>query len=152
MYKRIKKHKVQGKTDSHLRSMVLSQVIELVRAQQIKTTPAKARVLKSKFDRLVTQAKKGTNSSKIEIQSFFRSNPRSMDRFFKVVESQLQDRDSGYTRITKTLPRKGDNAAQVYVTLVNKAEKKEKKSKIEKTLEAQSKKKKVTKTKKTEKK
>ena len=145
MNKGIKKHKIQGKTNAHRDALILSQVIELIRAERIKTTPTKAKVLKSKFDRLVTHAKKNTNAGNREIESFFRSNDRAIQRFNKVVETQLNDRNSGYTSIINTLPRKGDNAAQVYVSLVNMGEKKEKKSKIEKTLEAQSKKKKTKK-------
>lgn len=146
MNKRIKKYRLQGKTNAHRDSLILSQVIELIRAERIKTTPAKAKILKSQFDRLVTHAKRNTDSSRRVIESFFRSNQRSIERFQKVVENQLNDRDSGYTSIVHTLPRKGDNAAQVYVTLVNRTVK-EKKSKIQKTLEAQEKKSKTKKAK-----
>lgn len=141
MYKRIKKYKIQGKTHSHRESLTMSQVIELIRAEKIKTTPTKARVLKSQFDKIVTHAKRNTVSGKREVQSFFRSNTRAIERFYKVVETQLNDRNSGYTRVVNTLPRKGDNADQVYVALVNMSEDKDKKSKIEKALEAQTKKK-----------
>lgn len=124
---------MQGKTPSHVTSVTRSLVMELLRNQQIKTTPAKAKVVKSKFDRLVTLAKKGEVSKPL-VQSFFASNEKAMTKFYKVVETQLQDRNSGYTRVIKTLPRKGDNAAQVYIMLVN-AEVKEKKSEVQKLLE-----------------
>lgn len=147
MNKRIKKYRLQGKTEAHRNSLIMGQIIELVRAEQIKTTPTKARIVKSQFDRLVTNAKKKTAAGDREVQSFFRSNERAIERFNKVVENQLQDRNSGYTRVVNTLPRKGDNAAQVYISLVNKGEKVEKKSAIEKTLETQEKKKKTKKAK-----
>lgn len=124
---------MQGKTPSHVTSITRSLVMELLRNQQIKTTPAKAKVVKSKFDRLVTLAKKGEQSNRL-VQSFFASNQKAMDKFYKVVETQLQDRNSGYTRVIKTLPRKGDNASQVYIMLVN-AEVKEKKTEVQKLLE-----------------
>ena len=54
-----------------------------------------------------------------------------MNRFYSVVEQKCQDRNSGYTRIIKTLPRKGDNADQAYPMLVN-YEEKQKKSEVEK--------------------
>jgi large subunit ribosomal protein L17 len=148
MYKRVKKYKLQGKTAAHRDSLITSQVIELIRAEKIKTTPAKARVLKAEFDKLVTNAKKKTIAGDREVESFFRSNKRSIVRFNKVVDAQLGDRTSGYTRLIKTTPRVGDNADQVYVVLVNQGAKVEKKSKIEKTLETQEKKKKAKKQKK----
>lgn len=133
MNKQIKKPRMQGKTASHVASLTRSLVMELVRNQQIKTTPTKAKIVKSKFDRLVTLSKKGDSSQRM-IQSFFASNEKAIAKFNKVVETQLQDRNSGYTRIIKTLPRKGDNAAQVYIMLVN-AEAKEKKTEVQKLLE-----------------
>lgn len=133
MNKQIKKPRMQGKTPSHAASLTRSLVMELVRNQKIKTTPSKAKVLKSRFDRLVTLSKRVGAESKL-IQSFFASNSKAIAKFNKVVETQLQDRNSGYTRLVKTLPRKGDNAAQVYVMLVN-AEVKEKKTEVQKLLE-----------------
>jgi len=133
MNKQIKKPRMQGKTASHVTSITRSLVMELVRNQQIKTTPTKAKIVKARFDRLVTLSKKGESSQRM-IQSFFASNEKAIAKFNKVVETQLQDRNSGYTRIVKTLPRKGDNAAQVYIMLVN-AEVKEKKSEVQKLLE-----------------
>ncbi len=133
MNKQIKKPRMQGKTASHVASITRSLVMELVRNQQIKTTPTKAKIVKARFDRLVTLSKKGESSQRM-IQSFFASNEKAIAKFNKVVETQLQDRNSGYTRIIKTLPRKGDNAAQVYIMLMN-AEVKEKKSEVQKLLE-----------------
>lgn len=133
MNKQIKKHRLQGKTASHTKLLSRGLVMELLRVGQIKTTPAKAKIIKSKFDRLVTLAKKG-ESSNGQLQSFFDSNAKAIAKFNKVVESQLQDRNSGYTSIVKTLPRKGDNAAQVYISIVNN-QVKEKKSEVQKMLE-----------------
>ena len=46
----------------------------------------------------------------------------------------MQDRNSGYTYSARSLPRKGDNAQQMYVMIVN-SEIKEKKSRLQKALE-----------------
>lgn len=134
MYKRVKKYRLQGKTASHKNLLIRSLVSELVRAEKIKTTGAKARILKSQFDRLVTAAKRNNDASKRTIDSFFASNEKAVTKFYKLISEKLQDRNSGYTRLFKTLPRKGDNADQVFVMLVN-YEQKEKKSNVEKLLE-----------------
>ncbi|BCX13492.1 MAG: hypothetical protein KatS3mg085_024 [Candidatus Dojkabacteria bacterium] len=134
-----KKIKLAGKKKSHREALIRSQVIELVRAGRIKTTPSKAKALKRVFDRLVTEGKKNTLASERRVRAFFGNNERSVVRFFDVVKEKLSDRNSGYTRVIKTLPRAGDNADQVYVMLVN-TEVQEKKSKISKVLEKQSKK------------
>jgi large subunit ribosomal protein L17 len=134
MNKVIKKYRMQGKTKSHKDALIRSLVLDLVIAEKIKTTPTKAKIIKSQFDRLVTHAKKSTNSSKKVVQSFFNSNDRAIDRFYKIVSEKCQDRISGYTRLIKTLPRKGDNAEQAYLMLVNYTEK-ESRSDVEKLLD-----------------
>jgi large subunit ribosomal protein L17 len=136
MYTNRKKIKVQGKTASHKRALGRSLVVELIRTGRIKTTTTKARFLKAKFDRLVTLYKRNTPAAKSKLVSEMGSNKRALERLDKVVNSFLMDRNSGYTRVIKTLNRKGDNAEQAYVALVN-FEQKVRKSKISTVLEKQ---------------
>ena len=142
MYSNRKKFKIQGYTKSHKKSLVRSQALELIRNGRIKTTPTKAKVLRKEFDKLVTSYKKNTVSSKRKVNSFFRENKKSINKFENVVKEKLSDRNSGYTRIIKTLPRKGDNADQAYIMLVN-TEFKEKESRLKKILDQNKEKKRV---------
>ncbi len=146
MFSGRKKYKIQGYTRSHKKALVKSQVIELLRAGRIKTTPPKARLLKREFDRIVTAYKKGTTSSHQKVRSLLGENVRAFERLGDVIDEKLSDRNSGYTRLIKTLPRKGDNAEQVYVILVN-TEYSEKKSKLREALEKREIKKKLSKNK-----
>ena len=125
---------MQGKTAAHQKQLVKSIVTELIRNGRVKTTPAKAKVVKKYFDKLVTKAKKQTPGAQQKVASFFAENDRSIKRFAHIVETYLQDRNSGYTRVIKTLPRKGDNAEQSYIMLVN-FELEKKKSKVKQLLE-----------------
>ena len=126
------------KKTSHRDAIIKSLITELVRAEKIKTTPTRAKIIKSQFDKLVTHAKKNSESGKKEVEAFFGSNHRTIERFYNVVESKLQDRNSGYTHLFKTLPRKGDGAEQVFVILVN-YEGREKVSRAQKILARQKK-------------
>lgn len=136
MFSNRKKLKIQGKTSAHRKALMKSLVIELIRAKKIKTTPIKAKALKSTFDQLVTKAKKDSDHSRRQVVSFFGNNERAVERLYQVIGENLSDRTSGYTRVIHTLPRKGDNAKQVYVMLVN-TEAQEQKSKIKQVLEKQ---------------
>jgi large subunit ribosomal protein L17 len=133
-----KKIKISGKKKSHRKALIKSQVIELIRAQRIKTTPARAKALKRVFDRLVTEAKKDTMASERRVMAFFGNNKRATSRLYSIIKDKLSDRNSGYTRVIKTVPRPGDNAEQVYVMLVN-ADIQESKSRIAKVIEKQNK-------------
>lgn len=134
MYNRIKRPRMQGKTADHRDLIIRSLVMELVRNEKLKTTPNKARILKSQFDKLVTKAKKNTDHSKRLVQSFFGDNKLAVTKFYTLVDKNFNDRNSGYTYSARTLPRKGDNAEQMYVMIVNRVEK-VKKTNIQKALE-----------------
>lgn len=119
MFTSRKKLKLQGKDTAHRKSLIKSQITELIRNGRIKTTPKKAKAVKASFDRLVTLHKRETASSTQKVKSFFGNNTRAVERLEEVVEEKLMDRNSGYTRIIKTLNRPGDNAEQAYLMLVN---------------------------------
>ena len=138
MNKRINKYRIQGKDKAHKDLLIRSLVSDFIVAGKMKTTPTKAKIIKSEFDKLVTKVKLNNNSGNNSINSFFNTNTRIISVLKKTVEEKLGDRNSGYTRIIRTLPRKGDNAEQVYIMLMN-YEQKEVKSEINKVLENQEK-------------
>lgn len=143
MNKLNRKYRIQGKDAAHRDLLIRSLVTDLIQHEKIKIGTERAKIIKSQFDRLVTIAKKG-DSRKNVIEAFFASNDRVIERFYKVVAEKCADRNSGYTRIIKTMPRKGDMSAQAYLMLVN-AGIKETKSEVEKLLEKQEKAKKAPK-------
>jgi len=134
MNKGVKKYKMSGKKSSHRDSVITSLMIELIRAEKIKTTPTKAKIVKAEFDKLVTKAKKNTEASKRLVEAYFGSKQVVVNKLYKIVGDKLQDRNSGYTYSARSLPRKGDNAQQMYVMIVN-SEIKEKKSRLQRALE-----------------
>lgn len=134
MFSNRKLFKINGKDSAHKKAMVKSMIVELVRNERIKTTPKKAKVVKQHFDKLVTKVKKGSDHANAQVLSALGNNQRAFDRLKHFVETQFNDRNSGYTRVVKTISRAGDNAQQSYVMLVN-SELKAKKSKISTLLE-----------------
>ncbi len=144
MFTNRKKIKISGVTASHKKALAKSLVVELIRNGKIKTTPKKAKLLKSSFDKLVTAYKKETEAGNRVVSSFLGGNKRAVERLGTVVKKYLNDRNSGYTHVVKTTSRPGDNSAQSYVMLVN-FEGKEIKSKVKETLKKQEEKKGKTK-------
>ncbi len=135
MYSTRKKIKIQGKTASHRKALVKSQVVELIRTGKIKTSTKKAKLLKATFDKIVTAEKKKTISGDKAIRSFFGENERAIERFKFIVGDKLMDRQSGYVRVIKTLARPGDNADQAYVMLMNTELKEKGNKRVQKLLE-----------------
>ncbi|MBV9922878.1 MAG: 50S ribosomal protein L17, partial [Pseudonocardia sp.] len=91
---------------------------QLFEHQRITTTEAKARRLRPYAERLITKAKTGDLHNIRQIAKVIRDK----DVIYKLVHEIgpfFADREGGYTRITKTLPRKGDNAPMAVIELVS---------------------------------
>jgi large subunit ribosomal protein L17 len=84
---------------------------------KITTTEAKAKRLRPYAERLITKAKQGDLHNRREIQKVIRDK-EVVHRLITEIGPFFAEREGGYTRITKTLPRKGDNAPMAVIELV----------------------------------
>lgn len=128
------KYRLPRKTPAHRNAVIKSQLLSLLVAGKIKTTPAKARIISAEIDKVINLAKSETQASKNQL-SLLLPTERAVERLRKLLPN-WSSRNSGYTATLKTLPRKGDNADQVFVVLLD-MKKPEKKSAIQQTLEKQ---------------
>ncbi|MDN5697037.1 MAG: 50S ribosomal protein L17 [Rubrobacter sp.] len=85
---------------------------------RIKTTPTRAKEVRGVVDRLITKAKKDDIHNRRQAAKVVKDKD-IVRRLFEDVAPDLDDRNSGYTRILRIGPRKGDGAEQVYLELVN---------------------------------
>lgn len=128
-----KKPKMQGKHASHRNAIIRTLVLELIRNERLKSTPSKVKILKQRFDRLVTQAKQEDRASRMRVANFLR-NDKAETKLYNVLLPRLAEDNSGFTLTAHTLPRKGDNAAQMII-MVKGAEVKQRKSRLQKALD-----------------
>jgi len=84
---------------------------------KITTTEAKAKRLRPYAERLITKAKQNDLHNRREIQKVIRDKD-VVHRLVTEIGPFFAEREGGYTRITKTLPRKGDNAPMAVIELV----------------------------------
>jgi large subunit ribosomal protein L17 len=84
---------------------------------KITTTEAKAKRLRPYAERLITKAKRGDLHNRREIQKVIRDK-NVVHRLLTEIGPLFAAREGGYTRITKTLPRKGDNAPMAVIELI----------------------------------
>ena len=106
-----------GGSPAHQRLILANLATQLFEHQRITTTEAKARRLRPYAERLITKAKVGDLHNIRQIAKLIRDK----DVVYKLVHEIgpfFADREGGYTRITKTLPRKGDNAPMAVIELV----------------------------------
>jgi large subunit ribosomal protein L17 len=106
-----------GGSPAHQRLMLANLATSLFTHGRITTTEAKAKRLRPYAERLITKAKRGDLHNRREIQKVIRDKD-VVHRLLNELAPLFTSRDGGYTRITKTLPRKGDNAPMAVIELI----------------------------------
>ena len=113
-----------GGNAAHQRLMMANLVASLVAAEAIVTTEAKAKAMRPIAEKLITKAKKATDTEEEgslhrirEIQSYLGDKEMTYKLVTDVAPRYL-DRNGGYLRILKLGPRQGDNAQMARIELV----------------------------------
>ncbi|WP_372463003.1 50S ribosomal protein L17, sunset domain variant [Pseudonocardia kujensis] len=106
-----------GGSPAHQRLILANLATALFQHGRITTTEAKARRLRPYAERLITKAKRGDLHNRREILKLIRDKG-VVHRLIEEIGPFYADRNGGYTRITKTLPRKGDNAPMAVIELI----------------------------------
>lgn len=106
-----------GGSPAHQRLILANLATSLFEHGRITTTEAKARRLRPYAERLITKAKAGDLHNRREIMKVIRDKS-VVHRLVTEIGPFFSDRSGGYTRITKTMPRKGDNAPMAVIELV----------------------------------
>ena len=106
-----------GGSPAHERLMLANLATSLFTHGRITTTEAKAKRLRPYAEKLISKAKVGDLHNRREILKVIRDKD-IVHKLFAEIGPQFADRPGGYTRITKTLPRKGDNAPMAVIELV----------------------------------
>jgi large subunit ribosomal protein L17 len=106
-----------GGSPAHQRLILANLATSLFQHRRITTTEAKARKLRPYAEKLITKAKRGDLHNIREIAKVIRDKD-VIHTLVHDIGPFFADREGGYTRITKTLPRKGDNAPMAVIELV----------------------------------
>jgi large subunit ribosomal protein L17 len=84
---------------------------------KITTTEAKAKRVRPLAEKLITKAKRGDLHNRRQIQRVVRDK-KVVHKLLAEIGPFFLEREGGYTRITKTMARKGDNAPMAVIELV----------------------------------
>src|ERR1700716_2113340 len=107
-----------GGSPAHERLLLANLATSLFTYGRITTTEAKAKRLRPLAERLITKAKRGDLHNRREIMKVVRDKD-VVHKLFAEIGPFFADRAGGYTRIVKTVPRKGDNAPMAVIELVS---------------------------------
>jgi large subunit ribosomal protein L17 len=97
--------------------MLANLATSLFEHDRITTTEAKAKRLRPLAERLITFAKRGDLHARRQVMTVIRDKD-VVHKLFAEIGPKFATRPGGYTRIIKTVPRKGDNAPMAVIELV----------------------------------
>jgi large subunit ribosomal protein L17 len=105
--------------DPHHRvALMRNMASSLILHGRITTTSAKAKELRGTIDRAIVYGKKGTSATRSKLQSLL-NNPEAVEKVYSEYVARFADRPSGFTRIIRLSPRKGDQAEQVVIEFLS---------------------------------
>ena len=120
-----------GGSPAHERLMLANLATALFEHGRITTTEAKAKRLRPLAERLITFAKRGDLASRRRVMTVIRDKSVVHELFTEIAPT-YDNRDGGYTRITKVGPRKGDNAPMAVIELVERLDESKRKTRASK--------------------
>jgi large subunit ribosomal protein L17 len=106
-----------GGSAAHERLILANLATQLFEHGKITTTEAKAKRVRPLAEKLITKAKRGDLHNRRLVQKVVRDKD-VLHKLFAEIGPHFAERAGGYTRITKTMPRKGDNAKMAVIELV----------------------------------
>jgi len=120
-----------GGSPAHERLILANLATALFEHGRITTTEAKAKRVRPLAERLITFAKRGDLASRRRVMTVI-GDKGVVHTLFADIAPQYDNRDGGYTRITKIGPRKGDNAPMAVIELVERLDESKRKTRASK--------------------
>lgn len=105
-----------GKPADQRKALLRALTTELIRNGSVTTTKARAKALRSEVDRMITLAKDGSLSARRRALGYL-YDKQLVHLLFEKANERYGDRNGGYTRIYRTINRRGDNAEMAIIEL-----------------------------------
>ena len=139
-----RKHRVRkiklSRSYNQRKALIKGLVVSLIDSGKVTTTLTKAKVLKSRFDKLAAKAQSGTLHARRQIAASI-SNHQATNKLVDTIVPLMPKRRGGFTTIEKTTIRRGDAAvmATVRLSVLPEPEKKESKKEEKKNAKKEAK-------------
>lgn len=98
--------------------MLRNLTTSLLEKERLETTVTRARATAQMAERMITLAKRGDLHARRQALSYILSED-VVTKLFEVLGPRYEQRQGGYTRVLKQVPRRGDGAPMAIVELVS---------------------------------
>ncbi len=105
-----------GKPADQRRALLRSLTTELIRHGKITTTQVRAKAVRSEVERMITLAKDGSLAARRQALGYI-YDKQLVHALFEQAPERYGNRNGGYTRITRTVSRRGDNSEMAIIEL-----------------------------------
>jgi len=106
--------------ETHIRRSILAGLTKTVISEgYVVTTEARAKEVRKLVDKMITYGKRGTLVSRRKALAFLHNDTDVVNIVFNELAKKYESRNGGYTRILKLNERKGDDALEVRLELVD---------------------------------
>ncbi|NJL84366.1 MAG: 50S ribosomal protein L17 [Chloroflexaceae bacterium] len=106
-----------GRPADQRRAMLRALATQLIRHGQVTTTQARAKALRQEVDRIITLAKDGSLAARRRALGYL-YDAELVGKLFANAPERYKDRQGGYTRVVRTLRRRGDAAEMAIIELM----------------------------------
>ncbi len=106
-----------GKPADQRKALLRSLATELIRHGRITTTKTRAKAVQSEAEKMITLAKDGSLSARRAAMGYI-YDKQLVHALFEGAEERYGKRNGGYTRVVRTVRRRGDNAEMAIIELV----------------------------------
>ena len=106
--------------ESKIRRSILAGITkDVIMNEGVTTTEARAKEVRKFVDKMITYGKDGSLVSRRKALAFLHNDKAVVNKIFNELAPRYAERNGGYTRIIKLTERKGDDALQVRLELVD---------------------------------
>lgn len=106
--------------ESKIRRSILAGITkDVIMNEGVTTTEARAKEVRKFVDKMITYGKDGSLVARRKALAFLHNDKAVVNKIFNELAPRYAERNGGYTRIIKLTERKGDDALQVRLELVD---------------------------------
>lgn len=106
-----------GKPADQRKALLRSLATHLIDHGQITTTQARAKAVRSEVEKMISLAKDGSVAARRQALGYL-YDKKLVHRLFAQAKERYATRNGGYTRVVRTMRRRGDNAEMAIIELV----------------------------------
>ena len=113
------KYRKLGRETRIRRSILAGLTKDVIMNGYVVTTEARAKEVRKFVDRMITYGKDGSLVARRKALAFLHNDNEVVSKVFNELAKTYETRNGGYTRIIKLKERRGDDALEVKLELVN---------------------------------